>query len=235
MVDGAEQKEAFGARDATEVALEQRIQDKGLNAPRLTPALIDATITADLTRQVRLAVERAVRHYQSQRFTFNERVLTFVTAAGIDTYAGGDLGEIADLYAVDTLVMVQNDQPYPLHRAPEADIERWQVANAQGQPCRYSFFDRSIRIDPVPDAAYTLRLSGHVRIAAPAQDDDTSPWVDEAGTLISAWAKRHLAMNVLRDAALTKIQDAAVAQAFAELRGRANRAASSGVIRAYHL
>lgn len=47
MVDGTEQAKAFGERDATETALEQQIQAKGLNAPRLTPALIDATITAE--------------------------------------------------------------------------------------------------------------------------------------------------------------------------------------------
>lgn len=47
MVDGTEQQAGFEARDATEAAVEQRIQAKGLNAPRLTPALIDATITGD--------------------------------------------------------------------------------------------------------------------------------------------------------------------------------------------
>lgn len=47
MVDGTEQAKAFEARDATEAAVERQIQDKGLNAPRLTPGLIDATITAE--------------------------------------------------------------------------------------------------------------------------------------------------------------------------------------------
>lgn len=190
---------------------------------------------ADLSRQIRIAVDRAIRHYQPERFSFNERSLTFLTAPGIDIYAGGDLGEIAGLYAVDTLVMIQDDQPYPLRRVAEADIECRQQANDQAQPCCWSFFDNSIRLDPVPDAAYSLRLSGHVKIAAPAADDDTSPWVDEAGTLIAAWAKRHLAMNALKDRALAEIQEMAVREAFNELRGRANRAVSAGVIRAYHL
>ncbi|TGD94061.1 hypothetical protein [Methylobacterium nonmethylotrophicum] len=190
---------------------------------------------ADLNRQVRIAVDRAIRHYQPERFGFNERVLTFVTMPGVDVYAGGDLGEIADLYAVDTLVLIQNDQPWPLRRVPESDIETRQDAASLAQPCRFSFFDRSIRLDPVPDAAYTMRLTGHVKIAAPATDDATSPWVDEAGTLIAAWAKRHLAQNSLRNPAMAQIQDGAVRQAFNELRGRANRAASAGVIRAWSL
>lgn len=190
---------------------------------------------ADLDRQIRIAVDRAIRHYQPERFSFNERTLTFLTAPGVDTYARGDLGEIADLYAVDTLVLVENDQPWPLRRVPEADIERRQDASSQSRPCSFSFFDRSIRLDPVPDAVYSLRLTGHVKVAAPAADDLTSPWVDEAGTLIAAWAKRHLAMNSLKDRPLAEIQAMAVREAFTELRGRANRAASAGVIRAYHL
>lgn len=190
---------------------------------------------ADLDRQIRIAVDRAIRHYQPKRFGFNERTLTFVTAPGIDTYARGDLGEIADLYAVDTLVLIENDQPWPLCRVPESDIEVRQQATCMARPCRWSFFDRSIRLDPVPDAAYSLRLSGHVKIPAPAADGDTSPWVDEAGTLIAAWAKRHLAMNSLKDRPLAEIQEMAVREAFTELRGRTNRAASAGSIRAYHL
>lgn len=210
--------------------------------PQGNPTLLDLVAEieddierADLNAQVRTAVNRAIRHYQSERFSFNERTLAFLTAPGVDIYARGDLGEIADLYAVDTLVLVENDQPWELRRVPEADIERRQDASSRSRPCRFSFFDRSIRLDPVPDAAYTLRLSGHVKIPAPTADDLTSPWVDEAGTLIAAWAKRHLAQNSLRNAALARIQDEAVRSAFTELRGRANRAASAGVIRAWTL
>ncbi|MGF3026515.1 hypothetical protein ACQVP2_27290 [Methylobacterium aquaticum] len=190
---------------------------------------------ADLNAQVRTAISRAIRHHQSERLHFNERTLVFVTTPGVDTYARGDLGEIADIYAVDTLVLIENDQPWPLHRAPESSIERRQDASDQSRPCRFSFFDRSIRLDPVPDAAYTLRLSGHVKTPGPAADGDTSPWVDDAGTLIAAWAKRHLAQNVLRDPVLAQIQDGAVRSAFNELRGRANRAASADQIRAWTL
>ena len=46
MVDGGEQAQAF-ARDSSETAIEQAIQAKGLNAPRLTPDDIDAAIVRD--------------------------------------------------------------------------------------------------------------------------------------------------------------------------------------------
>lgn len=46
MVDGGDQARAF-ARDSNETAIEQAIQAKGLNAPRLTPDDIDAAIVRD--------------------------------------------------------------------------------------------------------------------------------------------------------------------------------------------
>ena len=201
----------------------------------LVAEIEDDIARADLTPQVRTAIARAIRHYQGERLGFNERTLTFVTAPGVDVYGRGDLAEIPDLYAVDTLVLIEADTVYALHRVPEAAIERCQNLVAGARPCRFSFFDRSLRLDPVPDAEYVLRVSGHVRILAPQADDDTSPWFDEASSLIAAWAKRHLAMNSLRDPALATAQTALVDEAFRTLRGRANRAASSGVIRAHDL
>ncbi|MGY2052409.1 phage adaptor protein [Methylobacterium sp. JK268] len=201
----------------------------------LVAEIEDDIARADLNAQVRTAIVRAIRHHQSERFGFNERVLTFQAVQGVDTYGAGDLPDIATLLAIDTLVVVQSDQVWALQRRPERAIESVQQANFQGWPCFYSYLDRSIRIDPVPDATYTLRLTGHVRIPPPGADDETSPWVDEAGTLIAAWAKRHLALNALRDPQMAAMQQTAAAEALTELRGRANRAASSGVIRAHDL
>ena len=201
----------------------------------LVAEIEDDIARADLNAQVRTAIARAIRHYEGERLGFNERTLTFVTTPGVDVYGRGDLAEIPDLYAVDTLVLIEADTVYSLHRVPEAAIERHQNLATGARPCRFSFFDRSLRLDPIPDAAYVLRVTGHVRLPAPLADEDTSPWVDEASSLIAAFAKRHLAMNVLRDPALATAQDVLVAEAFRTLLGRANRAASSGVIRAHDL
>lgn len=201
----------------------------------LVAEIEDDIARADLTAQVRTAIARAIRHHQAERLGFNERTLSFVTVPGADVYGRGDLATIPDLYAVDTLVLIEADTIYPLARVPEAAIERQQNLSTGARPCRFSFFDRSLRLDPVPDAEYVLRVTGHVCIPAPQADDDTSPWVNEASSLIAAWAKRHLAMNALRDPVLAAAQGVLVAEAFRTLLGRTNRAASSGVIRAHDL
>lgn len=190
---------------------------------------------ADLDQQIGNAIDRAIRHYQPERFFFSERILTFETLAGTDVYFCGDAADIPTLLAIDSAVRIENDQTYPLSRIAESAIERRDDPASSSQPCAYSYFDRSIRLWPMPSAAWTIRLTAHVLVPAPIGRDDTSPWVDEASDLIAARAKRHLAMNVLRDAALAQAQDILASEAFRSLRGRSNRIASTGQVRAYNL
>lgn len=201
----------------------------------LLDEIADDIERADLDRQIAFAVDRAIRHFQPERFTFNERILTFQTIPGVDVYGDGDAAEIPGLLAIDSAVRIENDQPYPLQRIAETAIERLDDPASTTQPCAYSYFDRSLRLWPMPSQAWTIRLAAHVLVPAPTARDETSPWVDEASDLIGARSKRHLALNVLRDPALAQAQGLLADEAFRSLRGRANRIASSGQIRAYDL
>lgn len=201
----------------------------------LLDEIADDIERADLDRQIAVAVDRAIRHYQPERFTFNERILTFQTIPGADVYGGGDASEIPGLLAIDSVMRIEGEQSYPLQRIAETAVERLDDPGSATQPCAYSYFDRSIRLWPMPSGDWTIRLAAHVELPAPKDRDDTSAWVDEASDLIAARAKRHLGLNVLRDPALAQAQGLLADEAFRSLRGRANRIASSGQIRAYHL
>ncbi|SFG64972.1 hypothetical protein [Methylobacterium gossipiicola] len=189
----------------------------------------------DIPEKIASAVTKAIRHYQPERFFFNERILTFQTVPGADVYGGGDASEIPGLLAIDNVVRLENDQAYTLQRIAETDVERLDHPASATQPCAYSYFDRSIRLWPIPSGAWTIRLAAHIELPAPVKRDDTSPWVDEAVDLIAARAKRHLGMSVLRDPALAASQDVLANEALRSLRGRTNRIASSGQIRAHDL
>lgn len=189
---------------------------------------------ADLGAQVAKAVERAVRHYQPVRFFFNERSLTFQTAPGIDLYGRGDRDEIPDLLAIDSAVLIEGQQTAVLRRMPETEIERLDDPAGPARPCAFSYFDRSIRLWPVPSGAWTVRLTAHVLLPAPALDQGNA-WTDEAGSLIAAWAKRHLALNSLSKPSLAQAQALLVADEERRLKGRSNVIASSGQIQASYL
>ncbi|MEE7449415.1 hypothetical protein MRF4_17260 [Methylobacterium radiotolerans] len=189
---------------------------------------------ADLGPQIATAVDRAIRFYQPDRFFFNEGFVTFQTMAGADVYASGDAGGIPDLMAIDSAVMLDGECPTVLQRVDEAWIEKGDQPTSQSRPCAYSYFDRSIRLWPMPSDAWTVRLMAHVRLPAPALDD-ANAWTDEASSLIAAYAKRHLARNVLRSPAMARDQAEIVAEELSALRGRSNVIASTGHVQAYYL
>jgi hypothetical protein len=189
---------------------------------------------ADLGPQIATAVDRAIRFYQPDRFFFNEGFVTFQTMAGADVYASGDASDIPDLMAIDSAVLLDGDTPTILRRINEAWIEGADEPTSQSRPCAYSYFDRSVRLWPMPSDAWTVRLMAHFRLPAPPLDD-ANAWTDEASSLIAAYAKRHLARNVLRNPAMARDQAEIIAEELAALRGRSNVIASTGQVQAYYL
>lgn len=201
----------------------------------LLAEIADDIERADLDQQIATAVERAIRFFQPERFFFNERILTFQTIPGADVYASGDALDLPDLLAIDSVVLIDGDQAAPLSRMPETQVEALDQPSSQSQPCAFSYFDRSMRLWPVPSDAWTVRIMAHVRLPAPVTLDDTNAWVDEASGLIAARAKWHLGLNSLRDPAFARMQAEVVADERNALRGRSNVIASSGQVRAHHL
>lgn len=189
---------------------------------------------ADLDPQIATAVERAIRFFQPERFFFNEGFVSFQTIPGADVYAAGDAAAIPELMAIDSAVVVENDQTWPLRRVDEAWVERADGQASTAYPCAFSYFARSLRLWPVPSGEWTVRLMAHQRLPVPALDE-ANAWTDEAGSLIAARAKRHLALNALRDPAMAQAQSAIMADELEALRGRSNVIASTGQVQAYYL
>ncbi|MGU3476398.1 phage adaptor protein [Methylobacterium sp. D48H] len=189
---------------------------------------------ADLGPQIATAVDRAIRFFQPDRFFFNEGYVTFQTVPGSDVYASGDATGIPDLMAIDSVVMLDGSTPTFLRRIDEAWIEAADQPESQSQPCAYSYFERSLRLWPMPSDAWTIRLMAHVRLPAPGPDE-ANAWTDEASSLIAAWAKRHLARNSLRNPVMARDQSEIIAEELSALQGRSNVIASTGQVQAYDL
>ncbi len=189
---------------------------------------------ADLGPQIATAVDRAIRFFQPDRFFFNEGYVTFQTIPGSDVYASGDAGAIPDLMAIDSVVMLDGSTPTVLQRVDEAGIEAADQPSSQSQPFAYSYFERSLRLWPMPSDVWTVRVMAHVRLPAPALDE-ANAWTDEASGLIAARAKWHLALNALRSAPMAQMQAQIVDDELRALRGRSNVIASTGQVQAYYL
>ena len=144
---------------------------------------------------------------KSEVLDFKEsRSVTFATVAATEFYTTlvGDITSSADLFAIDWMTVSIGSIPEPLSRMRHSVMEDLSLAATQtGQPTNYSYFNEQIRLWPVPTDAWTVRIGGLIKKAAPATDSVASnDWMTVAEVLIRSRAKYELAIHVLRDEGL---------------------------------
>lgn len=146
------------------------------------------------TNAFRNKVHAAIRQYQPKRFFFNEtRTVTFNTAAGTDTYSWATIG--AEFYTVDGMFVTDTGgNILEVRKTDYRELEKLIDASAtQNLPSVFAYIQGGLRLYPVPDQAYSVRVPGHQKIAAPANDDEANnPWMTEAYDLIMSRAKAEL-------------------------------------------
>lgn len=198
----------------------------------------DELIRSDLTTQVKKAVQSAIRHYSRERFYFNEGQWTASTVASQKMYAVP-----TGLIEADMMKITVNGFEYELLKRDWNYLENVDTSPTYtGQPTDWAYFADQFRLYPVPDAVYTLTLSGVKTLDALSADADTNAWMVEGEELIRARAKADVRVNVIQDAAA--IQEligfansgegfycAMEKSAFSSLKGRSNVRLAVGRIR----
>lgn len=146
------------------------------------------------TTAITAKINAAIRHYSPRRFWFNEsRTVTFNTAAGTDFYTFATIG--TEFYRVDSVqVTISAGDVRFLDRVNYVDLEAIANNNTdRSKPEEYAYIAKGIRLWRNPDAIYSTRLTGHVKIAAPATDGEAdNVWMTEAYDLIMSRAKAEL-------------------------------------------
>lgn len=152
--------------------------------------------------QIARAVQSAITHYASDRFWFNEGVLTDVTVASTEYYDYPDT-----LLTLDSLRVRQSVAAgyFRVDPVPNSEIEmRSQGTVTTGLPRLYSEAKAQVRMFPVPDAAYATQWFGLIDLGALSADADTNAWMVEGEALIRQRAKAIVRMDVLREAAIAQ-------------------------------
>ena len=188
--------------------------------------IADELNRTDLTTQIQYAIKTAVKVYDKQRFWFNEsRSFTFSTVANQEFYTSTDNTDIPNLLAIDTVqIAISSTDKYLLERVPYEQIEAISSNGTvdAGQPTWFAYYNKQLRLYPIPDGVYTVRVSGHWALSDLSATSDTNNWMTDGEILIRSRAKRELFTHVIRDvegaAAMAQAEDAEV---------RALRAASS--------
>ena len=161
----------------------------------------DESLRSDMANQIKLCIQDAIAHYEVDRFWFNQfRDRVFTTVADQEFYGETDLSDIPNILELDAVTLTVGSTRWPVTKAGYVEIEAWNVdAGSRGQPTHYSYWGQQIRLYPVPDATYQVRLSGLFKLPALVADTDANAWTNEAEDLVRHRAKSILYSQYLRD------------------------------------
>lgn len=193
----------------------------------------DESLRSDMANQIKLCIQDAIGHYEVERLWFNQfRDRTFTTVAGQEFYGETDHSDIPHVLEFDAVTLTVGSTRWPLAKTGFVQIEDWNAdASARGQPTHYAYWGRQIRLYPVPDNAYQIRLSGLFKLPTLVADGDTNAWTEDAEELIRHRAKAILYSQYLRDDANAGRAAALEMAAFARLSATTARRLASGDIR----
>lgn len=177
----------------------------------LKTEIADDLDRTDLTDQIAREIGRAIKFYQSERFYFNEtRDVTFPAGFGQSTYAAEDSADIPNFIEIDQVFAEGDSWRNELERISSKEWEDFY--GVTGSPTVWSYFNQSISLYPAPSDVCTIRLVGHIRKAAPADDsEENNVWMVEAFDLIRARVCASLGLKKLRNSALFQAHSAAEA------------------------
>lgn len=196
--------------------------------------IADELSRSDLTSPIATAISDAISAYQTERFFFNESRSTcvFNTVASQEFYTSVDHASIPDLLAVDYVALtVSNTVSLLDEECPEVLEDVANTGTVTGQPSSYAYYNRTLRLYPVPTSAWSLRIAAQFKIDAPTTDSTPgNAWMVEAERLIRSRAKYELALHWLKDPDMATTMAASVTEALDQLKGRTNKQVGLGKV-----
>lgn len=165
---------------------------------------IDDT-TSEYADQIQSAILAAIRYCERETYYFNQtRDETFSTVAAQEWYGSSDNLNIATLVKVQRLYINDGGEISDLIRTIPDELEVLNDSTAaNGRPTNWAYFGQKIRLYPIPDRVYEIRMQiGPYRLTPLSEDTDTNAWLSEAVDMVKARAKYILGKDTLKDATL---------------------------------
>ncbi len=154
---------------------------------------------SNLASEIRDAIQSAIRHYQGERFWFNENTATFLTVAGQEYYGAPAHADIPNIVEMDAAKVTVNGIDSPLAPRDFAYLDAVRGSTAhRGAPTDYAIYNQQIRLYPVPDAVYTCTAAYVRLLGTVSQTASANAWFVEGEELIRSRAKRDLFRHVIR-------------------------------------
>lgn len=172
------------------------------NFGTLRDRIADELDRADLTSQIEREIKSAIAYYERRRFWFNEKRIDFPTVASQEWYTSTDDSDIPNLLTLDIAkIAITATTKHELELLPYAELEFSSDGGEadEGQPTSLAYFQKQVRLYPIPDASYSVVLSGIFALDALSASADTNAWMTDGEDLIRARTKRMIYSKVIRD------------------------------------
>jgi hypothetical protein len=152
-----------------------------------------------MREQIKSAIRSAILLYGVKPLYFNQRTFTFTTVADQEYYDIDDAADIDTFLEVKTQYVTSGTTRYPINVIGFETIDAAQDGSVTGLPTNWAWFAKQFRLYPIPDAAYTVTVSGHCTLGPLVDDTDTNAWMTDGELLIRQCAKRMLAIDVTKE------------------------------------
>lgn len=148
---------------------------------------------SDITAQIQDAIKSAIRHYERQRYYFNERRSSFSTSSSQEYYGSADGAFIAQLVEIDTITMNIGANTYPVEERDWEYIDRAQTHSGYvGDPTDFVYHNFQLRFYPIPQTNRAVNVTGVQKLPTLSASTDTNAWMTDGEELIRCRAKWNL-------------------------------------------
>lgn len=149
---------------------------------------------SDLDTQIQNGIQTTIRHYQRERFWFNETSTLLMAVASVETIATP-----ADFLFLQELMVIQNSANIQLVAAPFDFIRRLNINTTVGLPTRYCLYGENFHLANIPDSAYVVPCYYINQLPVLSADADTNGWLSAAEDLVVYGAAKYVWANFIRN------------------------------------
>lgn len=160
----------------------------------------------DLTAETARSIRAAVRHYERQRFWFNESSTVLATVS-----SQSHIARPSAFFRIDELrFFYDTSASYALRNVSMSELDEMRAgAQTHGDPTHWAENGELIELFPIPNAVDNVVARGYQQLAVLSATSDTNGWTSAAEDLIVFHATKLMWATVLRNSE--------VAGAFAQL------------------
>lgn len=174
----------------------------------------DCLNRTDFTDTVKRAIQTQIRHYERQRFWFNETATTLVCVPSVETVAV----PTNMLGMPDLLEITQNSNDTALVVRPFDNIRAVNINSIVGLPTMYAKRHDKFYLANVPDSAYPLPCWYLKKLPALSADSDTNDWLSAAEDVIVWGAAKLVWATTIRNVSAANVCAGLESDAVKELR-----------------